>query len=60
MSENYINICYWRLTQVLDHKYAYIVAKVDEAQKHLQYHQTECNVSVDAVINGVSKILGHK
>lgn len=60
LSENYINICYWRLTQVLDHKYAYIVAKVDEAQKHLQYHQTECNVSVDAVINGVSKILGHK
>jgi capsular polysaccharide biosynthesis protein/tetratricopeptide (TPR) repeat protein len=50
-SENYINICYWRLTQVLEHKYAYIVAEADEAQKHLSYHQAGFTVSVDAVVS---------
>ncbi|WP_423241845.1 glycosyltransferase 61 family protein [Limnospira fusiformis] len=55
--ENYINICYWRLSQVLNHKYAYIVAEVDEAQKHLHHSKTECSVSVDAVVNAVSHVL---
>lgn len=57
LSDNYVNICYWRLSQVLEHQYAYMVAKVDEDQKQLHYHQAAFTVPIDAVVNAVNCIL---
>lgn len=55
-SANYINHCFWRLTQVLGNQYAYVIAEVEEKYKHLDPHLVKFSVPVDAVVNAVSHV----
>lgn len=56
LSENYINHCFWRLTQVLGNQYAYVIAEVEEKYKDLDPHLVKFSVPVDAVVNAVSHV----
>lgn len=56
LSENYINSCFWRLTQVLGNEYAYVIAEVEEKYKDLNPHLAKFSVPVDAVVNAVSHV----